>query len=120
MNVGPIIASSGERGEMVFTESVSPMLKLITSGSAAVSVTLVSWIAARNVHWMPRVLEVSHLPLPGFVSGASPALLTVASAKAGPGERARSNPQSATSATSASSVLHSGVRSLVVARQLNY
>jgi hypothetical protein len=102
---------------MVFTELVPPMLKPITSGSAKFSLTFASSMAARKVHCLPLRDEESHTPLI-LLSPASPVLLTVESAWAGLGESARSNPQSATSATSATSILNGGAHLLTADARL--
>src|SRR5215210_2492906 len=90
-----VISGSREAGLMVFTEPVPPMLKLIVSAPA---VSFDSWMAARNVHWMPLSDEESHTLLLMFMSLALPVLLTVkvVAASAGPDHSARrSTPKSA-------------------------
>src|SRR5215831_16176834 len=65
------MAGSAEWGLIVF--EIVVMLKLIVSVPGR---AFASWMAARRVHCFPVVVDVSHLPSPGWRSDASPVLLT--------------------------------------------
>jgi hypothetical protein len=95
---------------MVFTEFVSPMLNLILSGPG---MSLASCMAARKVHCLPLVGDVSHTLSLMSLSVASPVRLTVkvVTASAGSDHSARSTPASA-SAVSARSALGASLLAL--------